>query len=658
MYSRYDLTAREAARLGIRPLEYVEVEDPDFANEARHIPSGLENYIEGYDLVWTLTIEQSYAEQRRWDEFISFREFIQNALDEEHVVYGYDNISISVETDSLGTWVKDRGRGINYRAFMLGAHEKPCYTRGYFGEGLKVAALWFTTNIGDVYIFTKDIVYRCYYSRLADALVIVFGRSKIYADGTWVLIHRWWPDEEEIKKIYFKTAGFEVLFRKDSPSDDCPHEMPNMILAPGGEKSCLYVRDIYVNEFLNLFTKPALYSYNLWWVNLEPNRRQVESTRELEEEIARLLTSSPKHLVRLLEEVVMEGEHGGTKYFYIESKYFEVNIPWYIGVDELDDYEKEELLEEVKRFCYEKGITAWETGHDYEAVVATGHEGGVCLLIPSEMEPLFKKVPKATKFVALSLLKTTEGEIVDEKYMDINKRRYLALYRLITDKITPGVKVVAYTGKRNYYDATEKVIFVSVEHIQWFEDFIHELAHAYGFAIYGTAPDVSENFEKAFSKVGARLLDMTMYDESTRLAMKRIMLHCIYASPKGMYEFYPFDTYKLRYAKEIMEDPFLFIVVLDNEIVGFVAMSSIRGIPFEDTYRKTLEEGIEKIKEIVRIIYKEKRFLTPEEITALPQYLQMLADTLYRNKEKIRNICYYDLFEDKYKEIELWRVLE
>ncbi|MCD6571812.1 MAG: hypothetical protein J7K62_00895 [Thermoplasmata archaeon] len=662
MYGRYGLSHREAARLGIRPLEYVEVEDPDFANEARYIPPDLDDLIEGYDLVWTLTIEQSYAEQRRWDEFISLREIIQNALDEEHEVYGYDNIAIRVETDNLGTWVKDRGRGLKYRAFMLGAHEKPCWTRGYFGEGLKVAALWFTSNIGDVYFFTKDVVYRCYYSNLADALVVVFGRSNVFINGTHVLMYDWWPpSKKSIHRIYVETSPYyKVVFRKDYPDEKCRYVMPNTILeTPEGEEPALYVRDIFVNYFRNLFGgwRPrALYSYNLWWVELEPNRKNVQSSSDLLAEMSYLIVSSPDLLIDLLEQCIEEGEHGGTRYFELKPKYFEIELPFSDGIDRLTDYEADVLFDKVKEFCDLRGITGWAVESDLEAVIATGHEGGICLLIPFNMRPLFEKVPKAESFVIKSILDSTKGNVIDEKYLGLGKRIFLAVYRFMADKIAE-TKVVLYDGKRSYYDESKDVIFIAIDEVHEKRKFIHELAHAYGFKTYRSAPDVSENFERALERVAANIWDITMSTAYGRV-ISRIYAGGLYATRKDPSEFFGFYAEYYGNYQDFMFDPTIFIIPVDEDrrIYGFFHIHRyITGIPVEDYYMEFVGKRIDLIRKIWLRLSREKivtRDILSELEREFPEIdeLEMfpMIDTIVSRFEYIENIYYYDLIKDKY----------
>ncbi len=56
IYKKYGLTKEIAAAKGIRPIEYVAVESPEFAEEASFIPEEVSDLIEKQELVWTLSI--------------------------------------------------------------------------------------------------------------------------------------------------------------------------------------------------------------------------------------------------------------------------------------------------------------------------------------------------------------------------------------------------------------------------------------------------------------------------------------------------------------------------------------------------------------------------------------------------------------------------
>ena len=73
--SKEDITA-----LGMRYLDYVEVESPEFVKEITTDNRDIAKLIDHYDLIWTLAIDESYAKRRGWNDLLAFREILQNAL--------------------------------------------------------------------------------------------------------------------------------------------------------------------------------------------------------------------------------------------------------------------------------------------------------------------------------------------------------------------------------------------------------------------------------------------------------------------------------------------------------------------------------------------------------------------------------------------------
>jgi len=291
-YGYYGLTKDEATVRGIKVAEYLVTEMPEFYREVTHVPRDLEDMIERFELVWPMPFEEKYVESRKINEFKAFRELLQNALDAEHEVYGYEKIRIDVRVDNLGTHVVDRGKGITWRAFLMGGSDKPCYARGYFGEGLKLAGLRFSAIGHPVYLFTGRVVYKMMYYRPMDVFAIVFGRSRKDVKGTHVLIYRWRLPKWMLENMYVKkTPGLHKLCSVKFGSRDCEYDMPNEVYIDDSKDTKLYVRDIFVNTFRNMFGDTAFYTYNLWWVELDPNRTNVESSYMLDKEIKRRLTT-------------------------------------------------------------------------------------------------------------------------------------------------------------------------------------------------------------------------------------------------------------------------------------------------------------------------------------------------------------------------------
>jgi len=640
VYEQYGLTAREAAMAGIRALDYVKIESPQFVEHCEEIPYALADMIDHFDLVWVLSVESSYAEKRRWNDFISFREFLQNALDSMHESVGYENIKVDVTVNEFGTWVMDGGKGLDYTAFLLGGKDKKCYLRGRYGEGLKVASLWFASRKHDIYIFTHDNVFKCWYPE-AGLLTVVFGKNKKYVHGTWILITDYKVPSEDLRKLYYKLGDFRVVFRHDTEHSDCPYKMPNLVLEPG---DCLYVRDIYVNKISEMFGTPSYFSYNLWWVDLEPNRVQVQSTWELQKEMAGLLVNTPK-ITDIIDACMVQKEYGGIYYFLVEPKYYELRLRF------------TEPPAEIARAIasHFSDIAAYSIPGDLDAVAATAHEGGKCILIPDDIILLFSGMKSAADFVIDSKKESLEGVTkIDERTLSQSTRGTLRAWRLTADYVVSGIKIVVISGDRSFY--RNKTIYIAKDELEIgkVSTFIHELSHAHGEDLYGNATDLSENFEDALARVGS-LIYSIMHDEQMSNAIQRAELGGgIFAEPKPLREFFSprlYEYYKSH--PRDLEDELIFpspiILVVDREKIQATGTIKVEEKPMEEYYYIQLEERLEKYKNFINELFadREKREIQVPERCDEIRFPYRLASYI-RNTASRVEIFVYDLKNDKY----------
>lgn len=643
IYDEYGLITEEASLVGIRALDYVKIESPRFVDSCEYIPSSLESMIDHFDLVWVLSVQSSYAEKRRWNEFIAFREFLQNSLDAMHESVGYENIKVDISTDNLGTWIMDKGKGLDYTAFMLGGKEKKCYLRGRYGEGLKVAALWFTSRNKDIdiYIFTKDTVFKCFYPK-AGLLTIVFGKNKKYVDGTWILIKGYRVPSKDVRKLYYKLSDFYEVFQFNSEGYECPYQMPNLILEPGDS---LYVRDIFVNKISNLFGTESYYSYNLWWVDLEPNRVQVQSTWDFHKALSGLLVNTPD-IMDIVQRCMEAKEYGGIQYYLIHPRYYEMKVSFPEPPDIIAS-----TIETKLRHDY--GITAHSIPGDLDGVAAVAHEGGKCILAADNIRPIFSNIKKAADFVITSKEETLNGAArKDERMLDQFSRGTLRAWRLIAEFVNPEIKVVLISGDRAFYQAG--TIYITEGNLYYLEinTFIHELAHALGAQIYKEAPDLSEYFEKALAKVGTSIYEMTMSIDD-RNALKRAEEGAIFAEVFYKDDFFGiglYDHYKANpHALEgIFQYPTMFVIIADSRI-NTHRLIRVTEKPVEEYYEKECKNKLKEYKEFIRDLLAD-RGRNEIDIQKRCEKIEFnISFAAYiRDKAEVVEIYYYDLLKDRY----------
>jgi len=286
---------REAADRGIA----VDLEDPD-----RITP-----YLERYDALFSTGLSQEYVDKREFDLFVSIRELLQNALDEEELTTG--DTQVQIEVDDLGTWISDRGRGVNLEGLRMGESNKECWMRGYFGEGLKLAASYLTLNDIPVYLFTKRMALR-FVVLPKDArnpgIFILLGRARKKIQGTKILLSGYKADLPFMRKIvrfWNDDLKEKLIVEEHFASKDCPKEMPSAIF---DFPDLLYIRNMYVGAMSQVTKRRSLLSYDLWWVRLDVSRKLMTQTMpHVFSGIAHMLERSETARKRFAEKLVEAG---------------------------------------------------------------------------------------------------------------------------------------------------------------------------------------------------------------------------------------------------------------------------------------------------------------------------------------------------------------
>jgi hypothetical protein len=272
-------------------------------------PPGLVSKISGYDALFSTGLSKDYVDKREFSLFISMRELLQNALDEEEMVRGQPDVRI--EQDTHGTWIVDGGRGITVEALRIGGTNKECWMRGYYGEGLKLAASHLTLNQVPVYLFTGQMAFR--FIALPregpnPGIFILLGRSKEAINGTKILLSGYKADQDFMEKIVrFWNKGLMAkrIAEERFSSEDCPREMPSAIFDYPNQ---LYIRNMYAGEMSEVSRRKSLFSYDLWWFRFDVSRKlMTQKMPQLFLEIAKLLERSGVARRKFAEKLIEAG---------------------------------------------------------------------------------------------------------------------------------------------------------------------------------------------------------------------------------------------------------------------------------------------------------------------------------------------------------------
>lgn len=395
----------------IRWLDSVRLESPDLHRALVSDPPEISSSIDRWDFVMSTGMTCDYPIRRRWTEWMALREFVQNALDIEEETFGYDNIKIDVAFHPKLRAVKiaDRGMGIPFEAFKMGGSDKKCYSRGYFGEGLKVAGAYYVANAKYPYIFNKQgQVFKFTRMPGTNLVAIVIGRHRQAVAGTAVIILNTAldiPISDMVFQEWMKKKSSEGIkvFKRSAAGLDCPTLKPNFIVYdPKKPIDVLWVRDIYVNSIMNIAGNPSLFGYNLWWVDLEPNRVNVASGTEFLSEVEKFISPD---VVRILLDYLLVDR--GTHAAIAERPIMEANLSWLWPPDE--------TFEAVGKWVKEKGMAVL---HNESMLNWTTYMGVKPLVVPMRMHRLFKEAPTVEDIMAKNseeLTKSATSNIMHEE---------------------------------------------------------------------------------------------------------------------------------------------------------------------------------------------------------------------------------------------------
>jgi hypothetical protein len=315
----------------------------------------------GYSDAIEYGISIKYARTRKWGEWEIFREFIQNALDEEHYVKNAVPTEYLCMEEPGKTIIYDHGRGISVDNLLIGESKKEHWQRGMFGEGMKIAMIAALLLGLRVRIRSRDkeimpiAVERVYEDTPVQVLCACIKKGLETVEGTRVII-----EGAELCNKYRRhvvqgarsirpdciVLHLENRFTKwwyDVIDTSCSVDM----------KSSIYVRDLYVTSFDTLFTltPKALYSYNLFDVMLDESRK-IPNSSSIYDDMGKLLTEiinrapTDKKAMEVVERIIVEGvnmcrekwEYGRRREINIEST---VYIPVYMLTEEAKKLIKE-----------------------------------------------------------------------------------------------------------------------------------------------------------------------------------------------------------------------------------------------------------------------------------------------------------------------------
>jgi hypothetical protein len=472
----------------------------------------------GYDDGIEYGIARRYVETRRWGLWETFREFVQNALDEMHEVRGARPREYPCKVEYKGytpvTVIADEGRGLSIHHLLLGTSEKKAWQRGRFGEGLKLALLASAHRGIGVLIRSGDkeivptFVTRVIEGVPVDVFCVCYKSGLPAVRGTRVEIrgHRLCDEYRDRFVQGLPTECFKFTFEAAEWYDIIDKRCTN-------HKPYVYVRDIYVATMYDAEGKPAGFSYNLFNVTIDESRR-IPSGGSVREEIRYLW-----HLV------AWRASQGDARAYEVlkEALSFIVkncrpghgpDIPVEVDMDtfkHIHDKEAEAVREAFEELYGEDTIFI----QDEELRKFAEYVGAKYIYCPQPVGYSLEIILKATEKLRRYMEKKVKG-VVRKEDMPPKLRQAVEileeLARTLFDLAPEVVKVQYAMLEEDFHamsDMQTRTITLNLWHLDrhcrrywescvpWYiSAFGHELAH-----IYSRANDGTVEFERALTEI-------------------------------------------------------------------------------------------------------------------------------------------------------------
>ena len=280
-----------------------------------------------WEYVVSYPMSAEYANIAHWNIEMAFREILQNALDGANEL-GYGNESVNIYLKSPILYIENPSKPIQFKHMKLGGSDKPCWSRGRYGEGLKVASAYIVNTGGTVYIIYDNIVFR-YILPKKDLTILLGKLERTVCQKTIVaIVHRETGKMERlVDKILYKPE--KVLSSVKVTREDCDYEAPSSISKKQSEKGSLYVRDMYVNTFEELTGEDSIFDWNLWWIGLSRDRTHINSVYELKSAMSDVIYRMPpidrEKIAKIIADKIIKAKlttEGA--YLVANGKYFEL----------------------------------------------------------------------------------------------------------------------------------------------------------------------------------------------------------------------------------------------------------------------------------------------------------------------------------------------
>lgn len=425
------------------------------------------------------------------DPWYFVREFYQNGLDE------HDEARVTFPPKMYmgpdGLVIEDSGRGIGAESLLLRETKEKLDLRGMFGEGLKWATICALRLGYEPYIVSpkveiRAVIHDTTFGVTKVQLVTYLWRSNSPREvGTKVVIRGYYGPTFEDRFVSF-LSPHNVISARQKTIGRFPRE--ESILSHPSNK--LYVRDIYVRDLHP--EHPSRFSYNLWNLDLNPDRDAERHHWRLASDIGELWSACDdmNSLVKFLQAV--------------KAKEYESSLAMKSYVTDSNIKDNSGVWMQAWERVFGKNTALYTSPFFAGHAKAYGYEVVEYDIIPEKVAEFIKPgVPTDAQMAKETGVKLGEVTPVPDEQLSSCALNNLEVLRWMCNQIThhvyipvgaPNVYAARFAPDPNtrlvpigLWNADERSVFIDEKRLGDFWHALEVFYHEIGHAVSHEAPD-------------------------------------------------------------------------------------------------------------------------------------------------------------------------
>lgn len=453
------------------------------------------------------------------------REFYQNALD-EHDEIGLFDVIPTITQEPIGLVIRDQGRGIGAESLLLRETKVNDDLRGKFGEGLKFACLAALRLGYDLTITSSEVEIRVaehqttFGKKTVNLLAFLWKLVEEPHIGTTVVIGGYHGSD-------YKDRFIPLLRNEYIPSSKIFEEREkqvgrfdrqNLLINDPACENQLYVRDIYVKELSE--RHPSRFSYNLWNIELDPDRNNVRDAYQLVHSMCDLWAQCDNYsmICDFLQDITEQTYEAGLSFYSMRI------LP---NTKDLWRKAWKKIFGTNAVLFTERNASKYAESYGYNPIEDIYKPIVDFLMdtIPTDKDVILTKAPELAKQIILISTEELNKRLQDNVHVLewLLKEFNLHYYPISSNISAAELPLNPETGKRaaGLWQQSEKRILIDTDYLDNFwialEIFYHELGHAIAKGAIDYTAEHTEGIQ-----VAARICSKIILTESDNPIWEKI----------------------------------------------------------------------------------------------------------------------------------------